>query len=226
MEDDVETGVAIVGGGFTGLSTALHAAERGLDCHVLEARRIGHGGSGRNVGLLNRRRVAAAPGGPRTPRRGTGHRPDEGARRRAGVCDVADRAAPDPLRAHAERHHPRRPLAARPAGPRAAGGGVAKAWRAGGAPVEGRRSAEKIGSDVYHGGLLDRRAGTINPMGYVRGLARAALSAGARISTGVTAQTRSAATANDGSSRPTGAGFPRGPWSSGPTPIRTISGRV
>ena len=38
MEGDVETDVAIVGAGFTGLSTALHAAERGLDCHVLEAR--------------------------------------------------------------------------------------------------------------------------------------------------------------------------------------------
>ena len=47
------TDVAIVGGGFTGLSTALHTAERGIDCHVLEARHIGYGGSGRNVGLVN-----------------------------------------------------------------------------------------------------------------------------------------------------------------------------
>lgn len=45
--------LAIVGGGFTGLSTALHAAQRGLNCHVLEAETVGHGGSGRNVGLVN-----------------------------------------------------------------------------------------------------------------------------------------------------------------------------
>ena len=53
MHGDVTTDLAIVGGGFTGLSTALHAAELGLDCHVLEAKRIGYGGSGRNVGLVN-----------------------------------------------------------------------------------------------------------------------------------------------------------------------------
>ena len=33
--------VAIIGGGFTGPSTALHGAEKGLNCHVLEAEQIG-----------------------------------------------------------------------------------------------------------------------------------------------------------------------------------------
>ena len=42
-----------------------------------------------------------------------------------------------------------------------------------------------IGTDHFHGGLLDHRCGTINPMGYCRGLARAADGAGASISTGV-----------------------------------------
>ena len=45
--------VAIVGGGFTGLSTALHCAEKGLSAHVIEAEQIGFGGSGRNCGLVN-----------------------------------------------------------------------------------------------------------------------------------------------------------------------------
>jgi glycine/D-amino acid oxidase-like deaminating enzyme len=44
-----------------------------------------------------------------------------------------------------------------------------------------------IGGGRYAGGLYDRRAGTVHPMGYVRGLARAALGAGARIATGVRA---------------------------------------
>ena len=53
MTGDISTEVAIVGGGFTGLSTALHLGEKGIESHVLEAETIGHGGSGRNAGLLN-----------------------------------------------------------------------------------------------------------------------------------------------------------------------------
>jgi len=45
--------VAIVGGGYTGLSAALHLAEAGIDVALLEAKSIGYGGSGRNVGLVN-----------------------------------------------------------------------------------------------------------------------------------------------------------------------------
>ncbi|MDA7427769.1 FAD-binding oxidoreductase [Primorskyibacter aestuariivivens] len=43
--------VAIIGGGFTGLSAALHLAEQGADVRVLEAKRIGWGASGRNGGF-------------------------------------------------------------------------------------------------------------------------------------------------------------------------------
>ena len=50
---DCSVDLAIVGGGYTGLSTALHGAKLGLDCHVLEAKHIGYGGSGRNTGLVN-----------------------------------------------------------------------------------------------------------------------------------------------------------------------------
>jgi len=44
--------VAIVGGGFTGVSAALHLAERGYDVALLEANRIAWGASGRNGGQL------------------------------------------------------------------------------------------------------------------------------------------------------------------------------
>lgn len=46
--------VAIVGGGYTGLSTAYHllSAEPGLRVAVLEAERIGYGASGRNAGFV------------------------------------------------------------------------------------------------------------------------------------------------------------------------------
>lgn len=44
--------VCVVGGGYTGLSAALHLAERGLDVRLLEANRIGWGASGRNGGQV------------------------------------------------------------------------------------------------------------------------------------------------------------------------------
>lgn len=45
--------VCIVGGGFTGLSTALHLAKAGVDVVVLEANRVGWGASGRNGGQVH-----------------------------------------------------------------------------------------------------------------------------------------------------------------------------
>jgi len=50
---DKNVAVAIVGGGFTGLSTALHLAEQGVDVAVLEAQQPGWGASGNNGGQLN-----------------------------------------------------------------------------------------------------------------------------------------------------------------------------
>jgi glycine/D-amino acid oxidase-like deaminating enzyme len=44
--------VAIIGAGFTGISTALHLAERGYKVHVVEANKVGWGASGRNGGQL------------------------------------------------------------------------------------------------------------------------------------------------------------------------------
>lgn len=44
--------VCIIGAGFTGISTALHLAERGYDVHVVEANKIGWGASGRNGGQI------------------------------------------------------------------------------------------------------------------------------------------------------------------------------
>ena len=54
LEGSQRADVCIVGGGFTGLNTALELAERGLSVILLEARRIGWGASGRNGGQLIR----------------------------------------------------------------------------------------------------------------------------------------------------------------------------
>jgi glycine/D-amino acid oxidase-like deaminating enzyme len=44
--------VCVIGAGFTGISTALHLAERGYNVHVVEANKVGWGASGRNGGQL------------------------------------------------------------------------------------------------------------------------------------------------------------------------------
>ena len=49
---DIRADVCVIGGGFTGLSAALHLAEAGLSVALLEAHRIGWGASGRNGGQL------------------------------------------------------------------------------------------------------------------------------------------------------------------------------
>src|SRR5215469_16113777 len=53
LTQDIVADVAIVGAGYTGLSTALHLAERGLGAVVLEAVEIGYGAAGRSTGLVN-----------------------------------------------------------------------------------------------------------------------------------------------------------------------------
>lgn len=187
MDGDITTDLAIVGGGFTGLSTSLHAAERGIDCHVLEARQIGYGGSGRNVGLVN----AGLWLPPQDVRAQLGE-----ARGAALIRMLGD--APEYVMSLIERHQIRCEAtrtgtihaAHSPSGYEDLARRTEE-WHRLGAPVDllnADEAAQKIGSTAFYGGLLDHRAGTINPMGYVRGLARAALAAGARISVGVTAQ--------------------------------------
>ena len=183
MAADVTTDLAIVGGGYTGLSTALHAAEKGLETCVLEAQQIGYGGSGRNVGLVN--------AGLWLPPQDV--RAKLGGERGARLVDLLG-DGPNCVMSLIERHQIRCELTRSGtihAAHSAAGfkdlSRRAEEWTRLGAPVRllsRQEAAEKIGSSAFHGGLLDARAGTINPMGYVRGLARAARAAGARIHTG------------------------------------------
>jgi glycine/D-amino acid oxidase-like deaminating enzyme len=178
--------VAIVGGGFTGLSTALHCAEKGLSTQVLEAKQIGYGGSGRNCGLVN----AALWLPPQDVRTQLGQT--------YGPRFITEFGkGPETVFSLIEKHQMRCETtrtgtihaAHAPSGYRELQGRAAE-WERLGEPVElldKNAVAELIGTDHFHGGLLDHRAGTINPMAYCRGLARAATGAGASISTGVRA---------------------------------------
>ena len=48
----IEADVIVIGGGFTGLSTALHLREAGVDVAIVEAMEPGWGASGRNNGQV------------------------------------------------------------------------------------------------------------------------------------------------------------------------------
>src|SRR5271163_5104724 len=50
---DLRVEILEIGGGYTGLSTALHLAERGHSIALLEAREPGFGAAGRNGGQVN-----------------------------------------------------------------------------------------------------------------------------------------------------------------------------
>ena len=52
LQGDVTCDVCVIGAGYTGLSTALHLAEKNYDVILLDAHRIGWGASGRNGGQL------------------------------------------------------------------------------------------------------------------------------------------------------------------------------
>lgn len=52
LEGEMRCDVCVVGAGFTGISAALHLAEKGYKVVVLEAARIGFGASGRNGGQI------------------------------------------------------------------------------------------------------------------------------------------------------------------------------
>ncbi len=172
--------VAVVGAGYTGLSAALHLAESGQDVVVLESSTIGACASGLN-------------GGQVIP--GVKHDPDvlETLFGRAVGTRLTETVAsgPDLVFALIDRHgiacDATRTGWIQPATSEAALATQAlrvEQWRRRGAAIEmltREGVAQLTGSARYCGGLLDRRGGTVQPLAYVRGLARAALRAGVRI---------------------------------------------
>jgi glycine/D-amino acid oxidase-like deaminating enzyme len=183
LSREVSVDVAVIGGGYTGLSAALHLAEGGASVAVLEAVEIGFGGSGRNVGLVNAGMWVMPSELPKVlgPVHGErlltllGEAPQAvfSLIERHGIACEAVRSGTLHVAVGASGLADIEARAAQ--------------WQARGAPVEFHGQAEteaKTGTRAYRGALLDRRAGTIQPLAYVRGLAKAALAAGAMVFTG------------------------------------------
>ena len=181
LTQDRRADVCIIGGGFTGLSTALHLAETGVDTVVLEAEHPGFGASGRNHGQV-------VPSYSK-------HAPDDIVARfgkergealnqwvQDACCLVFDLIRKHGIDCDALQNGWLMPAhnTARLAVVRARH----DQWAARGAPVEflDRDRTEAItGSPHYIGTWLHRNGGNIQPLGYARGLARAAQKAGAAI---------------------------------------------
>ncbi|MEI9401975.1 FAD-dependent oxidoreductase [Mesorhizobium argentiipisi] len=182
LAGDVAADVAIVGAGYTGLAAALHLAERGLATVVLEAAQVGSGAAGRSTGMVNAglwmmpavlKETLGPIYGDRmlellrdSPRR-VFHIIDKHnilcevkrvgtihcGTGKKGIAEIAERA---------------------------------RQWQALGAPVHILSADEthlRTGTTAFPTSLLDLRAGTIQPLAYVRGLARVAIASGARIFT-------------------------------------------
>jgi glycine/D-amino acid oxidase-like deaminating enzyme len=183
LNGSVSAEVVIVGGGYTGLSAALHLAERGTNVVLLEATEIGFGGAGRNVGLIN----AGMWVMPDDFLKELGHHYGERA------LDLLGNG-PSLVRELIEKHGIACELEANGTLHCAVGAeGMeeleerARQWQKRGAPVTLLDAAEterRIGTSAYAGSLLDMRAGTLQPLAYARGLAHAAVKAGAKLHTG------------------------------------------
>ncbi|MBE1295421.1 MAG: FAD-dependent oxidoreductase [Rhodobacteraceae bacterium] len=172
--------VVVIGGGFTGVSAAYHLAARGASVVLLEARTIGFGGSGRNVGLVN----AGLWTPPEQVEEKLGK--EAGARLNAALAEgpstVFDLIEQHQIRCEAIRHGTLH-CAHSAAGLQDLKARYAQQM-ARGAPVrllDAVETARRTGSNAYHGALWDGRAGTIQPLAYVQGLARAAERLGAQI---------------------------------------------
>lgn len=183
LSEDLTVDVAVIGGGFLGLSTALHLAEKSRDVALIEANTPGWGASGRN-------------GGQVIP--GLKYDPDEiekmfGAQLGPNIVETVGGAADylfDLVRRHnikcdanqsgwIQAVHSQKSLK-KPMD-------RAQQWLSRGANIEvldASQIAALTGSNAHVGGWIDKRGGSVQPLALVQGLAKTASAAGARIFSG------------------------------------------
>ena len=191
LDGSRQADVAIVGAGYSGLSAALQLAAAGASVVVLEAGEPGWGASGRNGGQV-------IPGLKYDPDEIVAMFGQEAGEHLVRVAGSAPDTVFDLIARHQIDCEAKRCGWIQPAFADADRSLVARRveqWQRRGAPVSilDRDTACKlVGSPIYRGGWIDRRGGSVQPLSYSRGLARAAQKAGALVCGGsrVTALTR------------------------------------
>ena len=181
LSGDISTDVCVIGGGYTGLSSALHLRQKGYEVVLLEAERIAWGASGRNGGHV-----------------GTGQRADQssiekwvGEETAKGlwqlgldavqkVCDLINEHNIDCELGSGNLH-----LAAKPSHAGELQDELAHLESQYGYQqltyLTPEAVAERTSARGFHGGLLDDGCKHLHPLKYALGVARAASEAGVKI---------------------------------------------
>ena len=171
LEDEISVDVCVIGGGLTGVSTALHLAERGYKVALLEGERIGWGASGRNGGQI----VSGLSCDMEVVEReiGVDGAKDVWDMTREAIDDIEERTRrhkiPSDLRwgylFAANRPHHLADLSR-----------TSERWAAT-YRYERTRVVDKslvrafVGTDEYVGGMIDQGSGQMHPLNYLLGLA-------------------------------------------------------
>ena len=180
LSEDLNVDVCVIGGGFTGISSALHLAERGYDVVLLEGERVGWGASGRNGGQI----CTAYNKSMATIEQLVGK---DGAQAMWQV----ELDSKEMIRERVERHNIDCDLrwgylhaAAKPSHMTWVND-THDEWQRYGytdtAVYDKQQLEEHLQSKIYHGALWEKNAGHLHPLNYALGLARAAKEAGVRI---------------------------------------------
>lgn len=187
LDGDTSCDVAVIGAGYTGLSAAIGLASAGTDVVVIDGGAPGWGGSGRNSGAVirgfknSRTKLIEEFGDTR------GRALAEfGATNTQVVYDLIARYDID-----CDLKRTGWILAAANRNGLAQTEERQRSWTADGVSgleMIGRADlAGMLGSDAYIGGMIDHEGASINPLAYARGLARAAMTEGARVHSGTQA---------------------------------------
>ena len=180
LDSDVDVDAVVIGAGFTGLSTALHLAQAGVDVVVLEAVEPGWGASGRNNGQVIPTLTRPEPDDIIAKHGAAGERFVEILRDSADY--LFDTVRKFELQAEAEQTGWIQPVHS-PGRMKIAERRVSQ-WAKHGAPVD-LLSSDQVrdltGSELWFGGWTNPTGGHINPLALARELARVAVEAGVRI---------------------------------------------
>ncbi|HQT64194.1 MAG: FAD-dependent oxidoreductase [Acidocella sp. 20-57-95] len=180
LQGDMNVDVAIIGGGITGVSAALHLAERGYSVALLEAEHIGWGASGRNGG-----QVLPGFGASQVKIKNL-----VGAAQAKRLWDLSMEAV-DLLHGQVQRfgipcdpqlgylHAAIKPRQVREL--HEAQDEMAALGAPAGAILQGAELQARLASPKYLAALEDGISGHIHPLNYTLGLAKAAQAAGAKL---------------------------------------------